>query len=234
MKKKILIINDEVEEVDELQANLETDNTEVCCAFSASEALRYLGQSEFGLIILDADLSAASGHQIMGAIKKLSATPIMILSSRTGHTDRLAALKAGAHAYIGKPYTLDECLAQAQSLMQLYLDTKPQCTIYFTLVFAKGLTIDTVRQKAFLMEKDLQLTRKEYKLLEYLASNPGRVFSREQIYANVWDELVAHDVDNPVKNVIKTLRQKLSSADIDYIKNVWGVGYRFDDETHVI
>lgn len=231
MNKKILIINDKADDMVELKAQLKDSDTSICCAMSVNEALKQISQTEFTLVILDAELSAAGGHQILNAMKRTTTTPILVLSGQTDHTHRLATLKAGAHAYMGKPYTLDECLAQAQSLMQLYLDTKPQSAIYFTLVFAKGLTIDTVRQKAFLMEKELQLTRKEYKLLVYLASDPGRVFSREQIYAKVWDELVTHDVDNPVKNVIKTLRQKLSPADIDYIKNVWGVGYRFDDET---
>lgn len=233
MKKSILIINDEKKEAEELRKFFEEKEAEVQCAFSLREALQHLDREEFGLIILDADLSAEGGHQLLGSIKRHSTIPIMVLSSQDGHADRLAALKAGAHAYMGKPYTLEECLAQAQSLMQLYLDAKPQRTIYFTLVFAKGLTIDTAKRKAFLMEREVQLTRKEYELLVYLASDPGRVFSREQIYEKVWNDLVAHDVDNSVKNVIKTLRQKLSASDIEYIKNVWGVGYRFDDETPV-
>jgi len=233
VKKNILIINDDKKEAEELRKYFEGKDAEVCCASSLREALQQLEREEFGLIILDAELSAEGGHQLLGAIKKHSTIPILVLSSQEGHTGRLAALKAGAHAYMGKPYTLEECLAQAQNLMQLYLDAKPRRAIYFTLVFAKGLTIDTAKRKAFLMEKELRLTRKEYELLVYLASDPGRVFSREQIYEKVWNDLVAHDVDNSVKNVIKTLRQKLSSSDIEYIKNVWGVGYRFDDETAI-
>ena len=114
--------------------------------------------------------------------------------------------------------------------MELYCDLKPQQEICYTLAFGKDLVIDPVTRKVFLKWKDLRLTKKEFDLLFCLASNPGQVFSREQLYDHVWDEYSAHNVDEVVKAQIKLLRQKLSDTGRDYIKNVWGVGYRFHNE----
>lgn len=114
--------------------------------------------------------------------------------------------------------------------MELYCDLKPQREICYTLAFGKDLVIDPQTRQVLLNGQDLQLTRKEFDLLLCLASNPGQVFSREQLYDQVWDEHSAYNVDDVVKAQIKLLRQKLSTTGRDYIKNVWGVGYCFHNE----
>lgn len=230
MDKNVLIINDKPETMSELKSRLEEREAVVFCATSIEAALQLISQTSFNLMILDAELSAEGGHQLLSAMKSLTSTPVLALSSQTDHAERLATLNAGAHAYLGRPYTMEECLAQAQSLMRLHLDSNPSNSIYFTLVFARGLTIDTVRRQVFLKNKEVSLTKTEFDLLLFLASDPGRVFSRAQIYKMVWKETAAHNVDDVVKTHIKTLRQKLSKANIEYIKNVWGVGYRFLDD----
>lgn len=142
----------------------------------------------------------------------------------------MRVFEAGAHAYIGEPYSLEECLAQAQALMQLYFDLKPQPEICYTMAFGKSLIIDPLARQVLLNGKDLHLTRKEFDLLFCLASNPGQVFSREQLYSHVWGEHSVYNIDEVVKAQIKTLRQKLSTTGNEYIKNVWGIGYRFYSE----
>lgn len=154
----------------------------------------------------------------------------MLLSSQADHTERLRALQAGAHAYMGQPYSLEECLAQAEALMQLYIEAHPDSNLCYTLVFGKDLVIDPSTRQVFLKGKELNFTRKEFDLLFCLASNAGRVISREQLYEQVWSEDTAYDVDGLVKTHIKTLRKKLSESGTEYIKNVWGVGYRFSKE----
>lgn len=230
MKKAILIINANMAAAQTIKHNLTSPNTEIVCVSSMAEALQTFIKTEFCLIILDAGISAEDDHQLLKAMRKARTTPILILSSQSCHVERLKVFQAGAHAYIGEPYSLEECLAQAQSLVELYCDLKPQQEICYTLAFGKDLIIDPAARKVFLKGNDLRLTKKEFDLLFCLASNPGQVFSREQLYDHVWEEYSAHNVDEVVKAQIKLLRQKLSDTGRDYIKNVWGVGYRFHNE----
>lgn len=102
--------------------------------------------------------------------------------------------------------------------------------ICYTLAFGKNLVIDPQTRQVVLGGRELKLTPKEFDLLFCLASNPGQVFSREQLYAQIWDEYSAYNVDEVVKAQIKSLRRKLSDVGKEYIKNVWGIGYRFLDE----
>ena len=230
MKKYIMIINSNQSEAQRIALYLSSPNTEIVCVFSVRDALRSFAQAEFCLIILDARISAEDDHQLLAAIRKSKTTPILILSSQSCHVERLRVLQAGAHAYIGEPYSLEECLAQAQALMQLYCELKPQQEVCYTLAIGKDLVVDPLSRQALLNGKDLRLTRKEFDLLFCLASNPGQVFSREQLYSHVWDEHAAYNVDEVVKAQIKTLRQKLSTTGNEYIKNVWGIGYRLHTE----
>lgn len=225
--KSILIINENEEEASKIKEFIESENTQVLYASSVEDALGYFINTELCLIILAAEMSVEDDHRLLKAMRRAKTTPILVLSSLQSQAERLDSLKAGAHAYMGKPYTLEECLAQAQSLMQLYADLHPKTDECFTLVFGKDLIIEPETRRVFLKEKEISCTRKEFDLLLCFASNPGRVFSREQLYDLIWDEESAFNIDDVVKAHIKRLRQKLSDSDIEYIKNVWGVGYRF-------
>lgn len=230
MTKNILIINSNPEASRIIASNLSSPNTEIVYEYSMEEALKTYAQKEFCLIILDAAMSAEDDHRLLAALRKSKTTPILILSSQSCHVERLRVLRAGAHAYIGHPYSMEECLAQAQALMQLYCELKPQQDVCYTLAIGKDLVVDPLSRQALLNGKDLRLTRKEFDLLFCLASNPGQVFSREQLYNHVWDEHSAYNVDEVVKAQIKTLRQKLNMTGNEYIKNVWGIGYRLHTE----
>lgn len=230
MKKTILIINTNIEMAQSIKHNLLSTNTKIICVSSMQDALQTFLKTECCLIILDAAISAEDDHKLLKAMRNARTTPILILSSQTCHIERLKVLQAGAHAYIGHPYSLEECLAQAQALMQLYCELRKPSEICYTLAFGKELVIDPLTRQVLLKGKDLRFTRKEFDLLFCLASNPGKVFSREQLYSHVWDEDAIYNVDDVVKAHIKALRRKLSDAEITYIKNVWGIGYKFHDE----
>lgn len=119
LKKAIMVINKNPDMAYKIKFNLSSSDTEIIGVFSMAEALHILVKKEFCLIILDAQISAEDDHQLLAAIRKSKTTPILILSSQSCHVERLQVLQAGAHAYIGEPYSLEECLAQAQALMQL-------------------------------------------------------------------------------------------------------------------
>lgn len=231
MEKKILIVNEDEELATALQKRLESYCTEVILALSVQNAMTLFEKYEFCLVILDTAISTEDDYRLLKVMRKANSSPILVLSSKLEHTKRLEILQAGAHAYMGKPYTLEECFIQAQALMQLYMKSHPLTKECFTLAFGQELVIDPVSRQVFLKGNELKFTRKEFDILFCLASHPGQVFTKEQLYDNVWNDFAVFNVGDVVKTHIKTVRQKLSSAEREYIKNVWGVGYRFHDES---
>ena len=128
---------------------------------------------------------------------------------------------------MGKPYTLEECLAQAKSLIHLYEGVARQEFIYPEMNFEGGLSIRPTHRSVYVNGTLISLTRKEFDILFCMANHPGQVLSREQLYSYVWDSDTSFNIDEVVKAHIKTLRKKLSVYSHKYIENVWGVGYRF-------
>lgn len=231
IKKKVLIIDDDFNVCKEIKYALQNETTDVFYALSVQEKLEHLTKYHFCLVIMDILLSEIDGLKLLKLIHQIKPLPILVLSSKPGNEERIAALKSGAHGYVEKPYELEECLAHAQSLMELYVQLHTSENRCYTLAFGMDLIIDPALHQATLKGETLNLTRKEFDLLFCLAEHAGQVLSREQLYSNVWNE-DAHNVDDLIKIHIKAIRRKLSSSGKDYIKNVWGIGYRFvpDDE----
>lgn len=230
VKKSVLVIDDNIEVCREIKYSLQNETTEVYYALSVRDGINQLTKRLFCLVIMDILLSEADGIDLLKLIRQIKPIPILVLSSKPGSEDRIAALKAGAHGYVEKPYDLEECLAHAQSLMELYAQLHISESRCYTLAFGMDLIIDPVKHQATLKGEPLNLTRKEFDLLFHLASHAGQVLSREQLYNAVWKETTAYNVDEQVKAHIKALRRKLIPAGKEYIKNEWGVGYRFSPE----
>ena len=230
MKKNVLIVNHDVDEAECIKARLLSTVSEVVCVTNMQDALKYFIKIDFSLIILDAHMSAADDHQLLKIMRNTRAMPILVLCSQTDHEHRIHTLNTGANAYMGKPYTTDECLAQAHSLMRLSESMQPEGKLCYTLVCGNDLIIDPVTRQVFLKGKEVVFTKKEFDILLCLASHPGRVFTKDQLYNYVWDDKIIYNVDSVIKTHISSLRQKMSDADVEYIRNVWGIGYRFQNE----
>lgn len=230
MKKQVLSIQNRLNLSKEIQQALESSSTEIICASTLDEAVKMFVNNEICLVIMDAVLSEDDNHQFLRMMRIAKPVPILILSSSTEYPGRLRAFQAGANAYLGKPYTLDECIAQARSLINLYVELKlkPDTKSHHLLTFGTDLIIEPMKRQVFLKGQPVELSRKEFDLLYCLASHPGQVFTRDQLYSKVWDADYTVNVDDSVKAHIKTLRKKL--LDTDYIQNVWGVGYRFNPQ----
>lgn len=229
-KKKVLIIDDDLNICREIKYSLQNETTDVYYALSAYDGIEQLTKHHFCLVIMDVFLSEADGMELLRMIQQIKPIPILVLSSKSNSAARLAVLKAGAHGYIEKPYKLEECLAHAQSLMGLYTQLHTSESRCYTLAFGMDLIIDPASHQATLKGEALNLTRKEFDMLLCLASHAGQVLSKEQIYSAVWNEDVAYNIDESVKSHIKTLRKKLMPSGKEYIKNEWGIGYRFSPE----
>lgn len=230
MKKKVLIIDDNKTVCEEIKTALQSETTEVCYAISVQEGFELFTKQHFCLVIMDILLSETDGVDLLRIIRQTKPVPILVLSSKTDICEKVSALKAGANVYLHKPYELEECLAHAQSLMELYTDLHTTESRCYTLAFGIDLIIDPVRHQAILKGESLNLTRKEFDLLFALASHAGQVLSREQLYSLVWNENDGYNVDELIKTHIKTLRRKLTPTGVEYIKNVWGIGYQFSPE----
>lgn len=230
MKKKVLIIDDDLKVCREIKYSLLNETTDVYYALSVKDAVEQFTKHYYCLVIMDIVLSEMDGMELMKMIRQVKPIPILVLSSKPGSTERIQALRAGANGYLEKPYELEECLAHAQSLMQLYTDLYTEEKRCYTLAFGMDLLIDPTRHQATLKGEPLNLTRKEFDLLFCLASHAGQVLSRKQLYSFVWKEDISYNVDELIKAHIKTLRKKLSPSGKELIKNEWGIGYRFSTD----
>lgn len=230
MKKAVLIVDDNIDVCKEIKYAIQNETTDAYYALSVQDAIDQITKNRVCLVIMDILLSEADGLELLKMIRQIKPIPILVLSSKPDNTARIAALKAGAHGYLKKPFALEECLAHAQSLMELYSQIHTSENRCYTLAFGMDLIIDPVRHQATLKGEPMNLTRKEFDLLFHLASHAGQVLSREQLYSAVWNEDSPYNVDESVKSHIKALRKKLMPAGKEYIKNEWGVGYRFSPE----
>lgn len=229
-KKKVLVIDDNLDVCREIKYALQNATTDVYYALSAHDGVEQLAKYHFCLVIMDLFLSEADGIELLKVIRQIKPIPILVLSSKPGGAKRLTALKAGAHGYLEKPYQLEECLAHAQSLMELYSQLHISDSHSYTLAFGMDLVIDPARRQATLKGEPMNLTRKEFDLLFCLARHAGQVLTREQLYALVWNQDVSYDVEESVRSQIKALRKKLAPAGKEFVQTVWGVGYRFSAE----
>lgn len=227
MKNKILIISYDGTAYHEIYMRLKDTETDVICACSFEKAIERFWTNEYSLVILDMTASESDSHRLLRMMRRAKPIPIFVLSTQEMEKNRTDVFKAGANAYIGKPYTLEECLAQAKSLILLYSSLKPESETRRVFKFGDDLTIDLATRSVDLSGAPLNLTRKEFDILFCLASHQGQILNKEQLYSYVWDSETSFNVDEVVKAHIKTLRKKLSVANVQYIETVWGVGYRF-------
>jgi DNA-binding response OmpR family regulator len=195
-------------------------------AGTLSDALEKVALYEYDLLIVDINLPGGSGLEVIRAAKKSAPqTAIMIISARDSVTQRIEGLELGADDYISKPFDMAELLARTKSLIRRYrFDGKQQISI-------GSISIDTFRQEVTVNAEPLDLTRTEYKLLLFFASNIGRVLTREGMAEHVWgDHMDVADSFDFIYSHIKNLRKKLRQAGgDDPIRVVYGVGYKMMD-----
>lgn len=223
-KDPILIVSDDPTLCQSIRDRMRNNCIEVTYSVPTMELLDMCIVRQYCLIILDISLEIMDRIGFLQTMRSLLHSPILVVDQELSSEKRVALFQAGADACIEKPVDLDVCVAQARSLLQLYKGSKGHCR---PLTFGSELIISRCHRQVLVEGKPLQLTRKEFDLLHCLASSPGQVFSREQLYAHVWDEVCPVGGDETVKVHIKTLRKKLASAGKKYIQNVWGIGYKF-------
>lgn len=227
MKKKILIIDDDLSICKEIKYNLQSETTEVYYATSVKDALLFLMKNDCCLIILELALSEIGGDELIHVIRKIAETPVLVLSYDSSIQHMKKAFQSGADDFLVKPFVTEECLLRSQALIHRFTTQNPHEGRSYTIVSFDDLTISDEYRKVFLHGKEVSLTGKEYGILLLLISNPGRVFTYEQIYESVWDEMYYNEKKR-IANHVSSLRKKLEGA--DRIESVHDIGYRIEEK----
>lgn len=223
----VLIVDDE-EDIRELVGiYLKNEGYNICKAVNGQEALQCLSDMQIDLAILDVMMADMDGIALCMEIRKKSNIPIIMLSAKDQDMDKVIGLSAGADDYLAKPFNPVELVARVKAQLRRFNDfneRKPSSILEYM-----ELSMNLETHRVFFNLKEVQLTPKEFAILELLWKNKGNVFSTEHIYASLWSEEEAYDINNVVMVHIRNLRSKIE-PDIknpQYIKTVWGVGYKF-------
>lgn len=183
----------------------------------------------YSLIILDVMLPNMDGFQVISELRKYSNVPVLMLTAKGSEPDKVTGLSLGADDYLTKPFSINELIARVQSLIRRYTTFNHGDSV--SILTFKGMVIDKEIRTVQVEDKLIDLTGKEFDLLVFLASNKGRVFTKKQIYTQVWKDDYSFD-DNNIMSFISKLRKKIepNSEQPFYILTVHGVGYRFNKE----
>jgi len=224
---KILIIEDNRDVNQLLAETLLKEGYQVETAFDGIAGSKVLKEREFDLLLLDIMLPYKSGDEILKELRGFSDMPVIILSAKDMIGTKIDLLKLGADDYITKPFDLGEVAARvASQLRRLHKQEKKNSIISY-----KNMILDNDKKSITIDDEDLDLTAKEFTILELLLQNKGKAFSKANIYETVWGEEYLGD-DNAVKTHMSNLRNKLKKVSpyVEYIETVWGIGYRLYKE----
>ena len=229
---KVLIIDDDKELCALMKKCIEQEKLSAVTVYNGIEGVRLIDENKdsYSLIILDVMLPDIDGFQILQKIRDKSNIPVLMLTAKSSEEDKAFGLRLGADDYLTKPFGINELLARVNSLIRRYTTLNP-FTADIDSISLKDMVIDKLNRTVTVKDIPVLLTGKEFDLLLFLASNKGRVFTKKQIYSQVWEEEYAFD-DSNIMSFISKLRKKIE-PDPDhpfYILTVRGVGYRFNKE----
>lgn len=229
---KVLIIDDDKELCALMKKCIEQEKLSAVTVYNGIEGVRLIDENKdsYSLIILDVMLPDIDGFQILQKIRDTSNIPVLMLTAKSSEEDKVFGLRLGADDYLTKPFGINELLARVNSLIRRYTTLNP-FTADINSISLKDMVIDKLNRTVTVKDIPVLLTGKEFDLLLFLASNKGRVFTKKQIYSQVWEEEYAFD-DSNIMSFISKLRKKIE-PDPDhpfYILTVRGVGYRFNKE----
>lgn len=228
--KKILVVEDEKRILDVVKAYLEKEGFEVKTAIDGKEALDLFNSETFHLIILDLMLPIISGEKVCNHIRTSSDIPIIMLTAKVDEDDKIEGLTIGADDYVTKPFSPRELVSRVKALLRRsYRDSNP---LFEKLSFNnKDLEVDIDKMEVKKDGKVILLTTNEFKILYTLLTNPGQVFSREQLIEKAFG-IDYEGFDRTIDTHIKNIRQKIEDnpKEPKYILTVYGVGYKFGGE----
>ena len=227
MGRRVLVVDDEKLIVKGIRFSLEQDGMEVDCAYDGEEALKLARENAYDMILLDVMLPKHDGFEVCQQIREFSDVPIVMLTARSDDMDKILGLEYGADDYITKPFNILEVKARIKAIMRR-VSKSNQSKVNDKIIVKGDMTIDCESRRVVIGKKEVNLTAKEYDLLELLAMNPNKVYSRENLLNIVWGYEYPGDA-RTVDVHIRRLREKIETnpSDPKYVYTKWGVGYYF-------
>lgn len=222
---KILIVEDDLEISKMLQTLLIKKHYEVKSAFSGTEAILLLKNEPFDLILLDLMLPGLTGEEVLIKINEQFKTPVICVSAKDDLNTKIELIKSGADDYITKPFNNEELIVRIGAVLRRVNNGSKNTNA--NIFKFKDLVLDSENHSVHINENPIELTVKEYSILELLISNPKKVFTKQNIFESIWSEEYIVD-ERAVTVHVSNLRNKLNSGD-KYIKTVWGIGYKMQD-----
>ena len=227
---KVLVVDDEKLIVKGIKFSLEQDGMQVDCAYDGEEAIEAARRTEYDMILLDVMLPKHDGFEVCQAICEFSESPVIMLTAKAGDMDKILGLEYGADDYITKPFNILEVKARIKAILRRNQKNQAKVKEETRLITAGAMKLDTEGRRVFLGDREVNLTAKEFDILELLISNPDKVFSRERLLSMVWGSKAQEAGDVRTVDVhVRRLREKIEPLPSYrlYVHKKWGVGYYF-------
>lgn len=225
---KILIIEDE-QDIAELEKDyLEISSFEVETENDGTLGLKKALDKEYDLVIVDLMLPGTDGFEICKRIREQKEVPLLIVSAKKDDIDKIKGLSLGADDYMTKPFSPSELVARVKAHLSRYERLKGKRERENTVIEIRGIKIDKTDRRVYVNGTEVPFTTKEYDLLTFLAENPNHVFTKDELFREIWDMDSIGDIATVTVH-IKKIREKIeaNTAKPQYIETIWGVGYRF-------
>ncbi len=225
MAKKVLVVDDEKLIVKGIRFSLEQDGMEVDCAYDGEEALEKIKDKEYDIVLLDVMLPKLTGFEVCQQVREFSSVPIVMLTAKGEDMDKILGLEYGADDYITKPFNILEVKARIKAIIRR---TAPKQKEERRIIESGDLKLDCEGRRVYVAGREINLTAKEFELLELLVVNANKVYSRENLLKLVW----GNDYPGDVRTVdvhVRRLREKIehNPSEPKYVHTKWGVGYYF-------
>ncbi|EHK2401388.1 response regulator transcription factor [Clostridium perfringens] len=224
---KILLVEDDKNISEMITDYLTSESYIINTCFDGEDAINYFNREKYDLILLDLMIPKINGIDVLRKIRKTSTVPIIIITAKDDDNDKAVGLGLGADDYITKPFSLVELSARIKANIRRvtqYIEKKNN------IIFVKDLEIDLDRYSVTKNDENLNFTQTEFGILKLLASNKGKVFSKEMIYNHVWNEPY-YGEENVINLHIRRIRKKIEDKkENSYIKTLWGIGYCIEEE----
>ena len=229
----VLVIDDDKELCALMKKCIEQEGMSAIVAHEGSVGMHLLGENKEKcfLVILDVMMPGLDGFHVLQKIRETSNVPVLMLTAKSDDDDKVFGLRLGADDYLTKPFSLNELMARINSLIRRYTTLNISAGVDTESLRFTGMVIDKVNRLVSVQNIPVGLTSKEFDLLLFLASNKGRIFTKKQIYTQVWEDEYAFD-DSNIMSFISKMRKKIEPDPEHpfYILTVRGVGYRFNQE----
>jgi DNA-binding response OmpR family regulator len=228
MAKKVLVVDDEKLIVKGIRFSLEQDGMEVDSAYDGEEALRLARENSYDVILLDVMLPKLNGFEVCQQVRDFSAVPIVMLTAKGEDMDKILGLEYGADDYITKPFNILEVKARLKAIIRR-TGGAPLPEKKKSPVTARGdVRLESESRRTYIKDREINLTAKEFEVLELLVTNPDKVYSRENLLKIIWGSDYPGDV-RTVDVHVRRLREKIEEnpSEPRYVRTKWGVGYYF-------